>query len=191
MQLGMVGLGRMGANMVRRLMRGGHDCVVTDLNPANVAALEKEGAKGAASLGELVKKLAKPRAVWIMVPAGGPTEKTVEQLSQLLESGDTIIDGGNSYFKDDVRRSTALEPKGIHYIDVGTSGGVWGLDRGYCMMIGGPQQAFDRLDPIFKTLAPGAGYIPKTPERKGMKGTAEEGYIYCGKSGSGHFVKMV
>ncbi len=191
MQLGMVGLGRMGANMVRRLMRGGHECAVTDLNPANVAALEKEGAKGAASLAELVQKLNKPRAVWIMVPAGGPTEKTVEQLADILQPGDTIIDGGNSYFKDDVRRSKSLEPKGIHYMDVGTSGGVWGLERGYCMMIGGPQEAFQRVDPIFKTLAPGAGDIPKTPERAGMKGTAEEGYIYCGQSGAGHFVKMV
>jgi 6-phosphogluconate dehydrogenase len=189
--LGMVGLGKMGANMVRRLMRGGHECIVTDLNPANVAALEKEGAKGAASLAELAKKLNQPRAVWIMVPAGDPTEKTVEQLAQVLEAGDTIIDGGNSYFKDDVRRSKALGPKGIHYVDVGTSGGVWGLERGYCMMIGGPKEAFDRLDPIFKTLAPGVGDIPKTPERKSMDGTAEEGYIYCGKSGAGHFVKMV
>ncbi len=191
MQMGMVGLGKMGANMVRRLMRGGHECIVTDLNPANIAALEKEGAKGAASLAELAKKLNQPRAVWIMVPAGDPTEKTVEQLAQVLEAGDTIIDGGNSYFKDDVRRSKALGPKGIHYVDVGTSGGVWGLERGYCMMIGGPKEAFDRLDPIFKTLAPGVGDIPKTPERKSMDGTAEEGYIYCGKSGAGHFVKMV
>ena len=191
MQLGMVGLGKMGANMVRRLMRGGHECIVTDLNPASIAALEKEGAKGAASLAELAKKLNQPRAVWIMVPAGDPTEKTVEQLAQVLEAGDTIIDGGNSYFKDDVRRSKALGPKGIHYVDVGTSGGVWGLERGYCMMIGGPKEAFDRLDPIFKTLAPGVGDIPKTPERKSMNGTAEEGYIYCGKSGAGHFVKMV
>ncbi|HEY5163383.1 MAG TPA: decarboxylating 6-phosphogluconate dehydrogenase, partial [Terriglobales bacterium] len=158
---------------------------------ANIAALEKEGAKGAASLAELAKKLNQPRAVWIMVPAGDPTEKTVEQLAQVLEAGDTIIDGGNSYFKDDVRRSKALGPKGIHYVDVGTSGGVWGLERGYCMMIGGPKEAFDRLDPIFKTLAPGVGDIPKTPERKSMDGTAEEGYIYCGKSGAGHFVKMV
>src|ERR1051326_3846746 len=187
----MVGLGRMGANMVRRLMRGGHECVVTDLNPANIAALEKEGAKGAPSLIELVKKLNKPRAVWIMVPAGSPTEQTVEQLAQLLEADVAIIDGGNSYFKHDVRRSKSLQPKGIHYIDVGTSGGVWGLDRGYCMMIGGPKEAFDRLNPIFKTLAPGVGDIPKTPERKGMTGTAEDGYIYCGKSGAGHFVKMV
>jgi 6-phosphogluconate dehydrogenase len=191
MQLGMVGLGKMGANMVRRLMRGGHECIVTDLNPPSIAALEKEGAKGAASLAELAKKLNQPRAVWIMVPAGDPTEKTVEQLAQVLEAGDTIIDGGNSYFKDDVRRSKALGPKGIHYVDVGTSGGVWGLERGYCMMIGGPKEAFDRLDPIFKTLAPGVGDIPKTPERKSMDGTAEEGYIYCGKSGAGHFVKMV
>jgi 6-phosphogluconate dehydrogenase len=191
MQMGMVGLGKMGANMVRRLMRGGHECIVTDLNPASIAALEKEGAKGAASLAELAKKLNQPRAVWIMVPAGDPTEKTVEQLAQVLEAGDTIIDGGNSYFKDDVRRSKALGPKGIHYVDVGTSGGVWGLERGYCMMIGGPKEAFDRLDPIFKTLAPGVGDIPKTPERKSMDGTAEEGYIYCGKSGAGHFVKMV
>jgi 6-phosphogluconate dehydrogenase len=191
MQMGMVGLGKMGANMVRRLMRGGHECIVTDVNPASIAALEKEGAKGAASLAELAKKLNQPRAVWIMVPAGDPTEKTVEQLAQVLEAGDTIIDGGNSYFKDDVRRSKALGPKGIHYVDVGTSGGVWGLERGYCMMIGGPKEAFDRLDPIFKTLAPGVGDIPKTPERKSMDGTAEEGYIYCGKSGAGHFVKMV
>ena len=181
----------MGANMVRRLMRGGHQCVVTDLNPANVAGMEKEGATGAASLGELVKKLNRPRAVWIMVPAGSPTEKTVEQLAQLLEEGDTIIDGGNSYFKDDVRRSKSLEPRGIHYIDVGTSGGVWGLERGYCMMIGGPKAAFDRLDPIFKTLAPGVGDIARTAERKDHKGSAEEGYLYCGKSGSVHFVKMV
>ena len=191
MQLGMVGLGRMGANMVRRLMRGGHECVVTDLNPENIASLEKEGAKGAQALADLVKRLSKPRAVWIMVPAGGPTEKTVEQLAALLESGDILIDGGNSYFKDDIRRSKMLKDKGIHYVDVGTSGGVWGLERGYCMMIGGPKEAFDRLDPIFKTLAPGIGDIPRTTERKGMKGTAEEGYIYCGNSGAGHFVKMV
>jgi 6-phosphogluconate dehydrogenase len=181
----------MGANMVRRLMHGGHECIVTDLNPENIKALEKEGAKGASPLSELVARLTAPRAVWIMVPAGGPTEKTVEQLSQLLEKGDTIIDGGNSYFKDDVRRSKALLPKGIHYVDVGTSGGVWGLDRGYCMMIGGPKAAVEHLDPIFKTLAPGVGDIPKTPERKGRAGTAEDGYIYCGKSGAGHFVKMV
>ena len=191
MQLGMVGLGRMGANMVRRLMRNGHQCVVTDLNPENIKALEKEGATGASPLSELVSKLKPPRAVWIMVPAGTATEKTVLQLADLLEKGDAIIDGGNSFFKDDVRRSKMLEPKGIHYIDVGTSGGVWGLERGYCMMIGGPKEAVQRLDPIFNTLAPGTGDIPRTPERKGMAGTAEEGYLYCGKSGSGHFVKMV
>ena len=191
MQLGMVGLGRMGANMVRRLMRGGHECVVTDLSPDNIKALEAEGAKGAASLSELAKKLNPPRAVWIMVPAGAPTEQTVQQLAKVLEPGDTIIDGGNSYFKDDVRRAQMLEPNKIHYLDVGTSGGVWGLERGYCMMIGGAKQAFDRLDPIFRTLAPGMGDIPRTPERKNAAGTAELGYIYCGNSGSGHFVKMV
>jgi len=191
MQLGMVGLGRMGGNMVRRLMRGGHECAVTDLSPETVASFAKEGAVGASSLAELVAKLKAPRAVWIMVPAGDPTEKTVLALAEKMEKGDTIIDGGNSYFKDDVRRSKMLEPKGIHYMDVGTSGGVWGLDRGYCMMIGGPKVAFDRLDPIFKTLAPGRGDTPRTPGREKMSGTAEEGYIYCGPSGSGHFVKMV
>src|ERR1051326_8905310 len=191
MQLGMVGLGRMGANMVRRLLRGGHQCVVSDLNPNNVNELAGEGAAGSSSLDDFVAKLKKPRAAWIMVPTGDPTEQTVNALAQRFEAGDVIIDGGNSYYKDDVRRSTALAPRGIHYIDVGTSGGVWGLDRGYCMMIGGPKEAFDRLNPIFKTLAPGVGDIPKTPERKGMTGTAEDGYIYCGKSGAGHFVKMV
>jgi len=163
MQLGMVGLGRMGGNMVRRLMRGGHECVVTDLSTETVAAFGKEGATGASSLADLVGKLKAPRAVWIMVPAGDPTEKTVLALAEKMEKGDTIIDGGNSMFKDDVRRSKMLEPRGIHYIDVGTSGGVWGLDRGYCMMIGGPKVAFDRLNPIFKTLAPGRGDIPRTP----------------------------
>ena len=191
MQLGMVGLGRMGANMVRRLMRGGHQCVVTDLNPRNVAALVQEGATGATSLAEFVQKLAAPRAIWIMVPAGNPTEQTVTQLAQLLSPGDVILDGGNSYFKDDVRRSKLLEPKGIHYLDVGTSGGVWGLERGYCMMIGGPRAAFDRLDPIFRTLAPGLGDIPRTTGREKLGGTAEQGYLYCGPSGAGHFVKMV
>ena len=191
MQLGMVGLGRMGGNMVRRLMRGGHQCVVTDLSPETVAAFGKEGAEGASSLADLVGKLKAPRAVWIMVPAGDPTEKTVLALAEKMQKGDTIIDGGNSMFKDDVRRSKMLEPRGIHYIDVGTSGGVWGLERGYCMMIGGPKVAFDRLDPIFKTLAPGRGDIERTPGREKMPGTAEDGYIYCGPSGSGHFVKMV
>jgi 6-phosphogluconate dehydrogenase len=191
MQLGMVGLGRMGSNMVRRLLRGGHQCVVTDLDPKNVDTLAKEGAAGSTSLDDFVAKLTKPRAAWIMVPAGDPTEQTVTALAQRFEAGDTIIDGGNSYYKDDVRRSLKLKERGIHYIDVGTSGGVWGLERGYCMMIGGPQEAFDRLDPIFKTLAPGVGSIPRTPGREKLGGTSEEGYIYCGPSGAGHFVKMV
>jgi 6-phosphogluconate dehydrogenase len=181
----------MGGNMVRRLMRGGHQCVVSDLSPDNVQGLVKEGATGSDSLADLVKKLNAPRAIWIMVPAGGPTEATVEKLAGLLEKGDTIIDGGNSFYKDDVRRAKALEGKGIHYVDVGTSGGVWGLERGYCMMIGGAKVAVDRLDPIFKTLAPGIGDIPRTPGRDKVSGTAEQGYIHCGKPGSGHFVKMV
>src|ERR1043166_7129751 len=191
MQLGMVGLGRMGGNMVRRLLRAGHQCVVSDLSPKNVNELAGEGATGSSSLDDFAAKLKKPRAAWIMVPAGDPTEQTVNALAQRFEAGDIIIDGGNSYYKDDVRRSTALAPRGIHYIDVGTSGGVWGLDRGYCMMIGGPKEAFDRLDPIFKTLAPGIGNIPRTPGREKLGGTAEQGYIYCGPSGAGHFVKMV
>jgi 6-phosphogluconate dehydrogenase len=191
MQLGMVGLGRMGGNMVRRLMRGGHECAVSDLSADAVAALAKEGALGSSSLADLVAKLKGPRAIWIMVPAGDPTEKTVLALAEKMEKGDTIIDGGNSMFKDDVRRSKMLEPRGIHYMDVGTSGGVWGLDRGYCMMIGGPKVAFDRLNPIFKTLAPGRGDIARTPGFEKMTSTAEDGYIYCGPSGSGHFVKMV
>jgi len=191
MQLGMVGLGRMGANMTRRLMRGGHKLVVSDLSADAVKQLAGEGAGSSASVPDLVAKLTPPRAVWIMVPAGGPTEQTVQNLAQHLQAGDAIIDGGNSYFKDDVRRSQELAGKGIHYIDVGTSGGVWGLERGYCMMIGGPKEAVQRLDPIFKTLAPGRGDIPRTPGRESLVGTAEEGYIHCGPSGSGHFVKMV
>jgi len=191
MQLGMVGLGRMGANMTRRLMRGGHQLVVSDLSADAVKQLAGEGATGSNSLEDLTAKLTPPRAVWIMVPSGGPTEQTVRQLAQHLQSGDAIIDGGNSYFKDDVRRAKELAAKRIHYIDVGTSGGVWGLDRGYCMMIGGPKEAVQRLDPIFKTLAPGKGEIPRTPGREKLGGTAEEGYIHCGPSGSGHFVKMV
>ena len=191
MQLGMVGLGRMGANMTRRLMRGGHQLVVSDLSADAVKGLAGEGATGSSSLEDLIAKLAPPRAVWIMVPAGGPTEATVQKLAQHLQAGDAIIDGGNSYFKDDVRRSSELKGKGIHYVDVGTSGGVWGLDRGYCMMIGGPDEAVKRLDPIFKTLAPGRGDIPRTPGREKLGGTAEDGYIHCGPSGSGHFVKMV
>jgi 6-phosphogluconate dehydrogenase len=191
MQLGMVGLGRMGANMVRRLMRAGHECVVFDLNPDNVKALVDEGATGAESMDDFVQKLAKPRAAWVMVPAGNPTEQTVKGLAEKMEPGDIIIDGGNSYFKDDVRRSKELSGKGINYIDVGTSGGVWGLERGYCMMIGGPKEAAEHLDPIFKTLAPGIGEIEKTSEREGLQSTAEDGYLYCGPSGAGHFVKMV
>jgi 6-phosphogluconate dehydrogenase len=191
MQLGMVGLGRMGGNMVRRLLRAGHQCVVSDLSPKNVNELAGEGATGSTSLDDFAAKLKKPRAAWIMVPAGDPTEQTVDALAQRFESGDIIIDGGNSYFKDDVRRSLKLKDRGIHYIDVGTSGGVWGLERGYCMMIGGPKEAFDRLDPIFKTLAPGMGDIPRTPGREKLGGTAEQGYLYCGPSGAGHFVKMV
>jgi len=191
MQLGMVGLGRMGANMTRRLMRGGHTMVVSDLSPDAVKGLAGEGAAGSSSLDDLVGKLTAPRAVWIMVPAGDATEKTVQALLGPMQAGDTIIDGGNSYFKDDVRRSKICAAKGVHYVDVGTSGGVWGLERGYCMMIGGPKEAVQRLDPIFKTLAPGRGDIPRTPGREKVAGTAEDGYIHCGPSGSGHFVKMV
>jgi len=196
MQLGMVGLGRMGANMTRRLMRGGHQLVVSDLSPDAVKQLAGEGAGGSSSLEDLVAKLKPPRAAWVMVPAGGPTEQTVQKLAQHMQAGDAIIDGGNSYFKDDVRRAGQLKGKGIHYVDVGTSGGVWGLERGYCMMIGGPKEAVQRLDPIFKTLAPGKGDIPRTPGREKLgassqESTAEEGYIHCGPSGSGHFVKMV
>jgi 6-phosphogluconate dehydrogenase len=191
MQLGMIGLGRMGANMVRRLMRGGHECVVFDLNPDNVKLLAGEGATGSTSLEDFIGKLKQPRAVWIMVPAGDATEKTVNNLAAKMAAGDTIIDGGNSYFKDDARRALALREKQINYVDVGTSGGVWGLERGYCMMIGGPEEAVRHLDPIFKTLAPGRGEIARTPGREESNGTAEEGYIYCGPSGAGHFVKMV
>jgi 6-phosphogluconate dehydrogenase len=191
MQLGMVGLGRMGANMSRRLIRGGHQLVVSDLNPDMVKELADEGATGSASLDDLTAKLTPPREVWIMVPAGGPTEQTVQKVAEHLEPGDAIIDGGNSYFKDDVRRAHQLKAKGIYYVDVGTSGGVWGLERGYCMMIGGETEAVRRLDPIFKTLAPGKGDIPTTPGREKLDGTAEQGYIHCGPSGAGHFVKMV
>ncbi len=191
MQLGMIGLGRMGANMVRRLMRGGHDCVVFDLNADSVKALASEGATGAESLDDFVAKLNAPRAVWIMVPAGNQTEQTVLSLAAKLAAGDIIIDGGNSFFKDDVRRSKMLAERGINYVDVGTSGGIWGLERGYCMMAGGPAETVKYLDPIFKTLAPGTGTIEKTPSREGLQSTAEEGYLYCGPSGAGHFVKMV
>jgi 6-phosphogluconate dehydrogenase len=181
----------MGANMTRRLMRGGHQMVVSDLSPDAVKQIAGEGAVPSASIADLVGKLTVPRAAWIMVPAGDPTEKTVLALLDHMQSGDTIIDGGNSYFKDDVRRSKICAAKGVHYVDVGTSGGVWGLERGYCMMIGGPNEAVQRLNPIFKTLAPGRGDIPRTPGREKIAGTAEDGYIHCGPSGSGHFVKMV
>ena len=191
MQLGMIGLGRMGANMVRRLMKQQHECVVFDFNKDNVQALVKEGATGAESLEELVSKLAAPRAVWIMVPAGQPTEDTVVSLEKLLAADDAIIDGGNSFYKDDVRRAQALKEKGIHYLDCGTSGGIWGVERGYCLMIGGDTGAVRRLEPIFKSLAPGRGDIPRTPGRPENQGTAEEGYLHCGQAGAGHFVKMV
>jgi len=191
MMIGMVGLGRMGANMSKRLIRGGHKVVVSDLNPANVQALVGEGATGSSSLDDLIAKLVSPRVMWLMVPAGDPTEKTVVALAEKLQRGDIIIDGGNSYFKDDVRRAKMLAVRGIEYVDVGTSGGVWGLERGYCMMLGGPQKTVEALDPIFRTLAPGRGDIPQTPGREKMGGTAEEGYVYCGPSGAGHFVKMI
>jgi 6-phosphogluconate dehydrogenase len=191
MQLGMVGLGKMGANMTRRLMRGKHQLVVSDLSPDNVKQLAGEGAIASSSLDDFVAKLKPPRVAWLMVPAGDPTEKTVVALSEKMSAGDTIIDGGNSYFKDDVRRSKMLAKKSIHYVDVGTSGGVWGIDRGYCMMIGGPESAVRALDPIFKTLAPGRGEVARTPGREKMPGTAEDGYLHCGPSGAGHFVKMV
>jgi 6-phosphogluconate dehydrogenase len=190
MQLGMIGLGRMGANMVRRLIGGGQQCVVFDMSREAVAALAEEKAIGAASLADFVNKLAKPRAIWLMVPAA-VVDKSIAELLPLLEKGDIVIDGGNSYYVDDIRRAKELAPKGIHYVDVGTSGGVWGLERGYCMMIGGETQVVQRLDPIFKTLAPGKGDIPRTPGRERAKGTAEAGYLHCGPNGAGHFVKMV
>jgi 6-phosphogluconate dehydrogenase len=191
MRLGMVGLGRMGANMVQRLLRGGHSCVVYDLNSERVRALAREGARGAASLDELARNLDQPRAVWIMVPAGDPTEQTVMALSECMEPGDTLIDGGNTYYKDDARRAQMLQERGIHYVDVGTSGGIWGAEHGYCLMIGGPAQAVQFLDPLFKTLAPGSGEITRTPNRSGSNSTAEHGYLYCGPAGAGHFIKMV
>jgi 6-phosphogluconate dehydrogenase len=190
MQLGMIGLGRMGANMARRLIRGGHQCVVFDLSPKAVAELVKEKAVGASSLADFVKKLDAPRALWLMVPAAG-VDKTIAELLPLLERGDTLIDGGNSYYIDDIRRAKELAAKGIHYVDVGTSGGVWGLERGYCMMIGGEADVVGRLDPIFAGLAPGTGAIARTPGREKSTGTAEQGYLHCGPNGAGHFVKMV
>jgi len=190
MQLGMIGLGRMGANMVRRLLKADHECVVFDVSPKAVEELVKEKAAGASSLQDFVKKLDKPRAIWLMVPAA-VVDKTIADLLPHLESGDILIDGGNSYYVDDIRRARELAPKEINYVDVGTSGGVWGLERGYCMMIGGPVEAVQRLDPVFKTLAPGMGEIPRTPGRDKIDGTAELGYLHCGRSGAGHFVKMV
>jgi 6-phosphogluconate dehydrogenase len=190
MQLGMIGLGRMGANMVRRLLRGGHDCVVFDTSPKAVDELVQEKASGASDLPDLIKKLKAPRAVWLMVPAA-IVDQSIASLVPLLDAGDTIIDGGNSYYIDDIRRAKELAPKGIHYVDVGTSGGVWGLERGYCMMIGGEEQIVNRLDPIFRTLAPGTGDVPRTPGRDKIDGTAELGYLHCGPNGAGHFVKMV
>jgi 6-phosphogluconate dehydrogenase len=191
MQLGMVGLGRMGANMVRRVMRDGHGGVVYDRGAEAVQTLVDAGSTGSDSLADLVSKLAAPRHVWIMVPAGSATEATVQELGGLLSAGDCIIDGGNSYYKDDVRRSEMLAEKGINYLDVGTSGGIWGLERGYCLMIGGPREIAQRMDPIFASLAPGRGDIEATRGRETKGGTAENGYLYCGPSGAGHFVKMI
>jgi 6-phosphogluconate dehydrogenase len=190
MQLGMIGLGRMGANMVRRLLKNGQQCVVFDRSPKSVRDLVKEGAQGASSLADLAKKLERPRAIWLMVPAAA-VDQTIGELSPLLEKGDTIIDGGNSYYVDDIERAKGLRSLGIHYVDVGTSGGIWGLDRGYCMMIGGDTEIVQRLDPIFATLAPGPGEVPRTPGRDKLSGTAEQGYLHCGANGAGHFVKMI
>jgi 6-phosphogluconate dehydrogenase len=191
MQLAMVGLGRMGANIVRRLMRAGHACVVYDRDPAPGQALAGEGATAATSLAELVGMLKAPRAVWVMLPAGAPTESTIDALAPLLAKGDAIIDGGNTFWRDDIRRGAALAGRGLHYLDVGTSGGVWGLERGYCMMIGGPAEEVRRLDPIFSALAPGRGNIPATPGRHDRDPRVEQGYIHAGPCGAGHFVKMV
>ena len=190
MQLGMIGLGRMGADMVRRLIRGGHNCVVFDKSPKPVEELTKEKATGATTLHDLVERLKTPRAVWLMLPAA-VVDQTIEDLLPYLASGDILIDGGNSYYVDDIRRAKALSSKGIHYVDVGTSGGVWGLERGYCMMIGGEEAVVKRLDPIFARLAPGMGNIERTPGRDRASGTAEQGYLHCGPNGAGHFVKMV
>ena len=190
MQLGMIGLGRMGANMVRRLLKDGHQCVVYDRAAQAVADLAKEKAVGASSLAEFVKRLTKPRAIWLMVPAA-VVDNSIADLLPLLEKGDMLIDGGNSYYVDDIRRAKELAKRGIHYVDVGTSGGVWGLERGYCLMIGGEKEVVEHLDPIFATLAPGLGDIPRTPGREKLGGTAERGYLHCGANGAGHFVKMI
>jgi 6-phosphogluconate dehydrogenase len=191
MQLGMVGLGRMGAGMVRRLLRDGHRCVGYDVSPDAVKALEADGADGAMSLEEFASKLEKPRAAWVMVPAGDITDKTIKALAEVLEEGDVIIDGGNSHYHDDIRHAAELKQKGIHHVDCGTSGGVWGLERGFCLMIGGEQEVVDRLSPIFASIAPGVGDVPRTPGRTGDLSQAEHGYLHCGPNGAGHFVKMV
>jgi 6-phosphogluconate dehydrogenase len=191
MQVGMVGLGRMGGNMARRLMRGGHQIVGYASDPAGVKTIAADGGTGTTTLDDLVRALKPPRVVWVMVPAGAATEQVVTDLAKRLSSGDTIIDGGNSFYKDDVRRMMMLRPAGIHFVDVGTSGGVWGLERGYCLMIGGEPEIVERLEPIFKTLAPGSGSVPRTPGREAVGGTAEQGYLHCGPAGAGHFVKMI
>ena len=191
MQLGIIGLGRMGGNIVRRLARKGHECVVFDQNPKAIEALLGQGVTGGADIKHLVSQLQKPRAVWVMLPAGEITENTVQQLLALLEPGDSVIDGGNAFYKDDIRRAKLLKAKGIHYIDCGTSGGVWGLERGYSLMIGGDKEAVDRLDPVFEALAPGSGDIPATPDRNGRDPRVEHGYMHCGPSGAGRFVKMI
>ena len=187
----MVGLGKMGANMTRRLMKGGHACAVLDLDPIKVGVLKDVGASGASNVSEFVALLEKPRVAWVMVPSGAPTEQMVASLAGQMEAGDIIIDGGNSYYKDDIRRARMLKEKGIHYVDAGTSGGVWGFERGYCLMIGAEREVFEHLDPIFRTLAPGPGDIPRTPGRPPDSGATENGYLHCGPSGSGHFVKMI
>jgi 6-phosphogluconate dehydrogenase len=191
MQIGIIGLGRMGANIARRLMRHGHDCLVFNRSPEKVKQLAEEGAKAAYTLDDFVAKLDTPRAIWLMVPAGEPTEKIIDELIDKLRVGDILIDGGNSYYIDDIRRAQKLNPQGIHYVDVGTSGGVWGLERGYCMMIGGSKEVVEHLDPIFKTLAPGISATERTPGRTEVISTAEQGYLHCGANGAGHFVKMV
>ena len=190
MQIGMIGLGRMGANMAKRLLRGGHECVVNDRNPEAVQALVADGAVGATSLDGFIAKLKPPRAIWLMIPAA-LVDTILDQLLTIVDAGDVIIDGGNSYYIDDIRRAQGLKAKGIHYVDVGTSGGVWGLERGYCQMIGGEKDVVEFLDPIFKTLAPGSDVVPPTPGRPANAGTAAEGYFHCGPSGAGHFVKMI
>ena len=191
MQLGVIGLGRMGANITRRLMQGGHRCVVYDRDASAVDSLARDGASSAADLADLVRQLDAPRAAWVMLPAGKPTEETIMALGEAMQSGDTVIDGGNTFYKDDIRRAAALKPRGVTYVDVGTSGGVWGLERGYCMMVGGDREAVERIDPVLKTLAPGRGDLPRTRRPEGADPRAEDGYIHAGPVGAGHFVKMV